>query len=91
MSLEERTTLLSEFKSVSQVVVNTGGLDSRPAIREVMPDFIVHGDDWTGEALMKQMNLTRDFLDQYGIEMLYVSNRNSLHTSDIIERCSQQS
>lgn len=90
LSLEERMFIIEEFHSVSYVTVNDGDEDSRPAIRRVKPDYIAHGDDWTGEALMKQMFLTQEFLDEHRIEMMYVPYTKSISTSDIIQRCASQ-
>lgn len=89
--LEERIHLLEACRYVSYVTVNDGDEDSRPAIRRMKPQFIAHGDDWTGEALMRQMNLTQDFLDVHGIRMLYVPYTRSVSTTDIIRRCIESS
>lgn len=72
MPLKERIAVIRELKCVSAVVINTGDEDSTQAILEVQPDFILHGDDWTGEALMKQMNLTAEFLEGNNIKLLYL-------------------
>jgi glycerol-3-phosphate cytidylyltransferase len=87
MNYEERKRALESCKYVSGVVENTGGADSTIAIGEVLPDIIVHGDDWKGEAYLKQMNLTQDFLDAYGIKLIYLPYTKYISTSDIISRC----
>jgi cytidyltransferase-like protein len=71
-TLPERAKVVQAVKWVGEVVINTGDEDSRPAILEVMPDFIVHGSDWIGEDLYRQMGLDREFLQKYGIAMLYL-------------------
>ncbi len=35
------------------------------------PDYIMHGDDWTGESLLKQLGIDGAFLDAHGIKMYY--------------------
>jgi cytidyltransferase-like protein len=35
------------------------------------PSFIVHGSDWTGNDLYKQMNISDEQLEKYGIEFVY--------------------
>lgn len=86
MTFEERKAVLESCKYVMGVVENTGGEDSTQAILEVMPQLIVHGDDWTGEAYMKQMNLTQEFLDKHDMKIAYVPYTKSISTSDIIKR-----
>ena len=35
------------------------------------PRYIVHGSDWEGDDLYKQMNITKTQIDAYGIEFVY--------------------
>ena len=35
------------------------------------PSVIVHGGDWKGEGLYKQMNITEEQIKEYGIEFKY--------------------
>ena len=84
---EDRKKVLESCKYVERVVENTGGKDSTIAIKEVEPRIIVHGDDWTGEAYMRQMNLTQDFLDEYSIKLTYFPYTKSISTTEIINRC----
>ena len=69
--LAERLLIMRAIRYVSQVVVNVGDEDSKPAILASNATFIVHGTDWMGEALYKQMGLTREWLDDLGIEFIY--------------------
>ena len=50
------------------------------------PDYIIHGDDWTGDAYLKQMGMTQEFLDENEIKLAYVPYTKSISTSDIIKR-----
>ena len=72
MSFDERREILLGLSSVDEVIANTGGADSKPAILEVMPDFIVIGDGWAKKDYYAQMQFTQDWLDARGITLLYV-------------------
>ena len=72
MTLEERMIVVEACRYVDEVVVNTGGADSKPAILKSNPDMIGHGGDWVGDSLMKQMGLTKKFLEKNKIKMVTV-------------------
>lgn len=86
MTLEERIAMIEACKYVDEVIVNDGDADSKRAIMKAMPDFVLHGDDWTGESLAKQMGLTEEFLKKYQIEMKYVPYTQGISSSDIKKR-----
>lgn len=85
ISFEHRMEMLLGCKYVDEVVVNTGCEDSKPSILASGATHIVHGDDWTGEALMKQLTVTQEWLDQNKIQMLYLPYTQGISTSDIIK------
>lgn len=87
MTLNERIRMVASIKYVDEVIVNRGGADSKPAILDARADIIVHGDDWTGDSLMKQMSLTPEWLEEHHIKMVYVPYTATISTSDIIKRC----
>lgn len=91
MSYDERFAVLRAYRYVHMVIPNVGGEDSKPAIEYAMPEFIAHGDDWTGDSLKRQMGLTDEFLARLGIEMLEIPYTPSPTTSEVIERCKSQS
>ena len=45
LSYEQRAEIVSNIKGVSKVVPQTT-LDYVPNLKELKPDFVVHGDDW---------------------------------------------
>jgi phosphoenolpyruvate phosphomutase len=45
MTYEQRLAVISGIKFVSEVVPQAT-LDYRPNLKEIKPDFVVHGDDW---------------------------------------------
>lgn len=86
MTLAERFTVVGACRYVKWTCVNEAEEDSRPSILHWMPHYIAHGDDWTGEALMSQLGIDQDFLNEHNIRMLYLRYTAGLSTSDIIER-----
>jgi len=83
--------MLWQCRWVDSVSINHGDEDSKPAILQVKPRYIAHGDDWDGESLMEQMGLTREFLHENNISMLYVPYTQGISTTDLIARCASQS
>lgn len=83
MSLADRMAVLEACRLVDQVVVNTGGYDSKEAIVAANVDCIVHGDDWTGKSLMDQMGLSPDWLKSAGIKMVTLPYTQGISTSII--------
>lgn len=91
MTLEERLAVVQACRWVEHVDVNEGGEDSSAAILRVGPEYIVHGDDWKGEALLVQLGITEQFLADHEIRMLYLPYTSEISTSEVIERCRSSS
>jgi glycerol-3-phosphate cytidylyltransferase len=92
MTYDERAEMLRSLRLVDAVFPNFGGYDSKPAIVHAQKCFpmerlvIVHGDDWTGESYLKQLDVTREWLDQREITIEYVPYTTSISTTDLIRR-----
>lgn len=86
MSYEEREAVLLEFRSVTAVIPNEGGADSKPAILEVMPDIIAIGSDWARKDYHAQMGFTQDWLDDFGFDLLYIPYTEGISTTEIKAR-----
>lgn len=82
---KERAAVLSAIRYVDQVITNEGDENSKVAILKVMPDYIIHGDDWTGKSLMVQMGFTQEFLDKHGIKLFYLPYTPDISTTKIIK------
>ena len=74
------------LRSVDQVIANTGGADSKPAILEVMPDFIVIGSDWAKKDYYAQMQFTQGWLNSLEICLVYVPYTEGISTTDLKKR-----
>lgn len=49
MSYGDRKTVLEHIKGVNEIVPQSTP-DYRPNLLKLKPDFVVHGDDWSGES-----------------------------------------
>jgi cytidyltransferase-like protein len=83
-----RIEMVLACKHVDSAGVNTGGADSRPAILNSGCHAIVHGDDWQGEALMKQMGFDQAWLNEHRLKLLYMPYTASVSSSLIIDKLS---
>lgn len=83
--LEDRIRILGSLRQVDEVIVNVGDEDSKPAILEVSPTYIVHGDDWIGEPYLRQLGVTLEWLDARGISILYPPYTKGTSTTAIID------
>lgn len=79
----DRMLLLRYLKCVDYVFPNVGDENSKPSIRIVKPHVIIAGSDWTKERLMKQMQLTNEFLQEHMIDIIIFKDSDPLHSSDI--------
>lgn len=86
LTLAERTELVAACRYVENVIVNTGGKDSKPSILASGCDVIVHGDDWTGGSLLTQLGVTREWLDVHGVRMHYLPYTAGISSAVIEQR-----
>lgn len=86
LTYRERAAALIQCRYVDHVVPNIGGPDSRPAILQANPDVIVVGSDWQYKDYEGQIGVTREWLDEYGIEIRYVRYTEGISSSDIRRR-----
>lgn len=85
---DERVAHLKMVKPalLDEIVPNTDGEDSKPAILRVRPNFIVIADDWAKKDYYKQMNFTQDWLDENNMILIYVPYAKSISTTEIRKR-----
>ena len=86
MTLIERMNVVAACRYVDSVIVNVGDEDSRPALLLAGATHFVHGSDWTGENLMRQLGLTKYWLAKHGIRLVYFPYTVGISTTEIIGR-----
>jgi glycerol-3-phosphate cytidylyltransferase len=86
MSYAERFDVLSEFRSVKNIIPNYDGADSTTAIILAQPNIIAIGSDWARKDYYRQMGFTQDWLDSEGISLLYIPYTKGISTTDLKER-----
>jgi len=85
-SFVERYQVLKACRYVDEVIPNYYGADSKPAILEVNPQFIVIGSDWAKKDYYKQMNFTQEWLDDQGYILIYVPYTDGISTTELKRR-----
>jgi len=79
MEFEQRKTVIENIKPVSMVVPQAT-LDYVPNLRELKPDFVVHGDDWKEGVQRETRQRVIDTLAEWGgllIEVPYTKGISS--------------
>lgn len=89
-SLEERRRVVAAWRFVEHVIVNEGGEDAKPAIEKSRPNAIAHGDDWQGDSLLKQLGVTREWLRERHIGMLYLPYTEGVSSTEIVRRIEER-
>lgn len=85
----ERKLMLESVKYVSEVVMNIGGPDSKPVIRQVNPNIVAIGSDWYRPGqydYLKQMDFTWEWLHQRGITLAFIPRLGQISSTIIKER-----
>jgi phosphoenolpyruvate phosphomutase len=71
LSFEQRREIVANIKGVSRVVPQET-LDYRRNLRELKPDYVVHGDDWRSGVQAKTRQDVIDILKEWGGELVEV-------------------
>jgi cytidyltransferase-like protein len=83
---QERYDVIASCKYVNQVIWNSGGADSKPAILSVKPDIIAIGSDWALKDYYKQMDFEQSWLDKLNISLIYIPYTQGISSTDIKTR-----
>jgi len=86
MSYTERLNVLAGCRYVDRVIANTGGADSKPSIKAVMPDIIAIGTDWARKDYFAQMQFDVDWLEANGIGLLYLPYTLGISSTEVKKR-----
>lgn len=65
----ERVEMVKKLHNVSDVVVQNSIMYD-DIVNEIRPDYIIHGDNWSGEVMVEIKNNILDVLDKYGENLL---------------------
>jgi len=71
MEFEQRRVVIENIKGVSRVIPQTT-LDYVPNLRELKPDFVVHGDDWRAGVQRETRQRVIDVLAEWSGELIEV-------------------
>lgn len=97
MFLQERMKMIRALRVVDGVMINEHGEDSKPGVlaaarignpgKQHWPvTHVAHGADWRGGPLMEQLQFTPEWVDEHGIEMLYIDLSEAINTTSIRQR-----
>lgn len=69
LNYEQRKIIVENIKGVSRVIPQTT-LDYVPNLREIKPDYVVHGDDWRTGVQQETRQRVIDALEEWGGELI---------------------
>jgi glycerol-3-phosphate cytidylyltransferase len=78
---ENRLVMVQAIRYVTWAFVMPDYASQPKCILESGAQFILHGDDWTGDSLLKQLNITQPWLDEHGIQMYYLPYTKGISSS----------
>jgi cytidyltransferase-like protein len=67
----------------NEILARSTGLSCRPYVREEMSKYIVIGSDWAQKDYFAQMQFTQQWLDEQGIQLVYVPYTFGISTSQL--------
>ena len=86
ISYSQRESVLRACRWVDDVIPNSGGADSKPAILEEKPDIVAIGSDWAKKDYYAQMQFTQDWLDTHNISLIYIPYTKGISSTEIKAR-----
>ncbi|RKI43233.1 phosphoenolpyruvate mutase [bacterium D16-51] len=87
ITFEERKKLLEDIPEVSKVVVQTEVMYEK-ILREIRPDYVIHGDNWKEGFLQEVRKNVVDTLKEWGGELIEVpyTHNERVHNVDVMMR-----
>jgi phosphoenolpyruvate phosphomutase len=82
MNYEQRRQIVESIKWVADVVPQTT-LDYVPNLREIRPDYVVHGDDWREGVQQKTRQSVVDVLKEWGGVLVEVSYTQGISSTQL--------
>jgi glycerol-3-phosphate cytidylyltransferase len=86
MSEEDRLAVLQSCRYVDQAEISNDYCIRDAVLRHGVTK-IVHGDDWEMESYKAQIRCDDAFLEEHGVELVWVPYTPGISTSDIIRAC----
>ena len=86
MSEEDRLAVLQSCRYVDQAEISNDYCIRDAVLRHGVTK-IVHGDDWEMESYKAQIRCDDAFLEEHGVELIWVPYTPGVSTSDIIRAC----
>lgn len=82
MEFDQRKIVIENIKGVSQVVPQTS-LDYVPNLRQIKPDYVVHGDDWKEGVQRQTRQRVIDALAEWGGELVEVPYTKGISSTQL--------
>ena len=82
MSFEQRKEVVENIKGVTKVIAQDT-LDYRPNLKEIKPDFVVHGDDWKEGVQIKTRQQVMDVLANWGGELIEIAYTHGISSTQL--------
>jgi cytidyltransferase-like protein len=82
----ERVKAIMNLKIADLVFILEDYESQSKYIDIIKPSIIVHGSDWSGEDLYKQMNISKEQIDLYGIEFKYPEYTHGISSTILRQR-----
>ena len=82
LSYETRSKIFASMKNVSEVVCQDT-LEYDKVLREIKPDYVMHGDDWQSGIQSKVRENVIEVLKEWGGELIEIPYNRDLSSEDI--------
>ena len=83
IAFKDRKTIVENLKGVEKVVSQTT-LDYVPNLKEIKPDYVVHGDDWKTGVQKNVRQRVMEVLLEWGGELVEPKYTQGVSSSDLI-------
>jgi phosphoenolpyruvate mutase len=88
MDFDQRRQVVESIKGVTRVVAQET-LDYVPNLREIKPDYVVHGDDWRAGVQAATRQRVIDVLAEWGGELVEVPYTDGISSSQLNQALKQ--
>jgi len=82
MSFEQRKNVIENIKDVTRVIPQET-LDYRPNLKNIKPDFVVHGDDWKEGIQIKTRQQVIETIANWGGELIEIPYTHGISSTQL--------